>query len=191
MGYTPKNVIDSDSDGNIPHHIPDLEDYCRTCLSHRVRCTCKPMSNWSTDLIDITQLDYPNTDNNATKNDRDDGQDNPLPSDWSDQDNFGLGKISDKVRPPTLKSVPMPPPIEEHKEGNCNEHLHPHNYRAKMPSQVSPSKPPPGWPKGIRTNPNTNTATTNSPQKPKNQSNIGLQITKVASISKEAFDAFD
>ena len=67
MGYPPKHFIDSDSDGDIPPHIPDIEDYCRTCLSHRVRFTCKPMSNWSADLIDITQPDCPNTDNNATK----------------------------------------------------------------------------------------------------------------------------
>ena len=85
----------------------------------------------------------------------------------------------------------MPPPMRETKESNWNENLHPQNYRAKVQLQVSPSKPPPGWPKGIRTNPNTNSTAPASPQRPKGQSNIGLHITKIASISKEAFDALD
>ena len=76
-------------------------------------------------------------------------------------------------------------------ESDWNENLYPQNYRAKVQLQVSPSKPPPGWPKGIRTNPNTNITAISSPQKPKSQGNIGLQITKIASISNEAFDAFD
>ena len=118
MGYPPKTFIDSDSDGEIPPHIPDLEDYCRTCLSRKVRCTCKPMSDWSAALIDITQLNHPNPDNNANKNDRDDCQDQALPSNWSDQENFWLGKMYDKVRPITLKPVPVPPPIREDEESN-------------------------------------------------------------------------
>ena len=72
MGYPPKTFIGSDMDEDIPPHIPDLEDYCRTCLTRKVRCICKPMSNWSVDLIDITQPDLPNQDSNAY-NDRDDG----------------------------------------------------------------------------------------------------------------------
>ena len=109
IGYPPKTFIDSDSDDNVSPHIPDLEDYCRTCLSRKVRCTCKPMSDWSVELIDITQPDCPNPDNNANNNDRNDRQDQVLPSDWSDQDNFWMGKTYDKVRPITLKPVPVPP----------------------------------------------------------------------------------
>ena len=142
MGYPPKTFTDSNSDGDIPPHIPDLEDYCRTCLSRKVRCTCKPMFDWSAELIDITQPDCPNPDNNANKNDRDDRQDQTLPSNWSDQENFWSGKTYDKVRPITLKPVPVPPPMREDEESSWSEHLHPHNYRAKVPSQVSPSKPP-------------------------------------------------
>ena len=159
MGYPPKTFIDSNSDNDILPHITDIEDYCRTCLSRKVRCSCKPMSDWSVELIDITQLDCSNPDNNANNNDRDDRQDQDLTSDWSDQDNFWLGKTYDKVRPITLKPVPVPPLRREDEESNWNNHLHPHNYRAKAPLQVSPFKPPPGWPKGIRTNPNTNTIT--------------------------------
>ena len=63
------------------------------------------------------------------------------------------------------------------------------NYRAKAPSQVSPSKPPPGWPKGIRTNPTAQVAC--PPTNPNDSNNIGLHITKIATISKEAFAALD
>ena len=77
MGYPPKTFIASDMDKDVPPHIPDL---CRMCLTRKVRCTCKPMSDWSADLIDITQLDPANPDSTAN-NDRDDGQDNVLPSD--------------------------------------------------------------------------------------------------------------
>ena len=165
MGYPPKTFIGSDTDEDIPPHIPDIEDYCRTRLIRKVRCTCKPMSDWSADLIDITQLDLPNPDGNAN-NDRDDGQDQTLPSNWSDQDSFWSGKTYDKVRPLTsLKPVPVLAPSKGDKDSDWSEHLHLHNYRAKAPLQVSPSKPTPGWPKGIRTNPNTNQVT--SPRKPK------------------------
>ena len=189
MGYPPKTFKASDMDKDIPLHIPDLEDFCRVCLTRKVRCTCKPMSDWSVDLIDITQLDPPNPDS-TTNNDRDDGQDNVLPSDWSDQDNFLLGKAYDKVRPlSSLKPVSSLPPSNEDEDSNWNVHLHLHNYKAKAPLQVSPSKLPPGWPKGIRTNPNTTPVA--SPRKAKDQGNIRLWITKIATISKEAFEALD
>ena len=35
MGYPPKTFIDSDSDGDIPPHVPKLEEYCKTCISKR------------------------------------------------------------------------------------------------------------------------------------------------------------
>ena len=107
MGFTPKVFIDSDTDQDIPPHIPILEDYCRTCLSEKVKCPSKPMSNLSGELIDITQPDLPNPDNNK---DRDDKQDQALPSNWTDQDNFWLGKTYDKVKAQlSLKPVPATP----------------------------------------------------------------------------------
>ena len=95
MGFPPKVFIDSDTDQDIPPHIPILEDHCRTCLIENVRCSFQPMSNWSGDLIDITQPDPPNPHNNRN---RDDGQDQALPSDWTDQDNFLLGKTYNQAR---------------------------------------------------------------------------------------------
>ena len=68
------------------------------------------MSDWSADLIDITQPDPPNPDSTAN-NDRDAGQYKVLPSNWGDQDNFWLGKTYDKVRLlSSLKPVPVLPP---------------------------------------------------------------------------------
>ena len=145
------------------------------------------MSNWSGELIDITQLDPPNP-NNTTTNDGEDRQDQALPSDWSDQDNFWSGKTYDKVRPlSSLKPVPVLPPSKGDEDSKWSKHFHPHNYRAKTPLQVTPSKPPPGWPKGIRTNPTTYQVMT--PENPKDPNNIGLHITKIATILKEAFAA--
>ena len=175
-------------DQDIPPHIPILEDYCRTCLTEKVRCTCNPMSNWSGELIDVTQLDLPNPDNDKN---RDDEQDQALPSNWTDQDNFWLGKTHDKYRAQSsLKPVPAQPPSKGDVGSKWSEHLHPHNYIAKAPLQVSPSKAPSGWPMGIRTNPTTHQIIC-SPTNPNDSDNIGLCITKIATISKEAFATLD
>ena len=88
MGYPPKifiNYVDRNSDTDIFLHIPNLEEYCRIYISKRTKCISKPLLDWDADLIDITQLDYPNNKNNK---DRDDRQDHPLPSDWSEQENL-------------------------------------------------------------------------------------------------------
>ena len=67
LGFPPKVFTDSNTDQDFPPHILILEDYCRTCLTEKVRCSYQPMSNWSGELIDITQLDPPNTDNNKDR----------------------------------------------------------------------------------------------------------------------------
>ena len=187
FGYPQKVFIDSNSDQEFPPHIPILEDYCRTCLTEKVRCSCQPLSGWSGELIDTTQLAPPNTDTNQ---DREDIQDNPLLSNWTDQDNFWLGKTYDQARAQlTLKPAPPSPPSKGDEDSKWSEHLHPHNYRAKAPLQVSLSKPPPGWPKGIRTNPTAQV--TCSPSKPENSNNINLHITKTTTSSKETFSTSD
>ena len=89
LGYPPNIFIDSGTDQEFPPHVPILEDYCRTCLTEKVRCSCQPTSDWSGELIDVTQPDPPNTDTNQ---DREDVQDQALPSNWTDQHNFFLGK---------------------------------------------------------------------------------------------------
>ena len=182
MGYPHKTFIVSDTDDDIPPHIPDLKDFCRTCLTRKVRCTCKPMSNWSADLIYITQPDPPNPDSTAN-NDRDDGQDQVLPCDWSDQDNFWLGKTYDNVRLlSSLKPVPVLPPSNGDEDSNWSKHLHSHHYRAKAPLQVSPSKPPLCWPKGIRTNQNTTPVP--SQRKTKDQGNMGCILLRLQQFLK-------
>ena len=139
------------------------------------------MSDWSAELIDVTQPDLPNPDNN---NNRDGKQEQDLTFNWTDQDNFWSGKTYDKVRPlSSLKPVPAQPPSKGNEDSKWSKHLHPHNYRAKAPSQVSPSKPPPDWPKGIRTNPTIHQVTS-SPTNPKDPNNIGLHITKTCNNFK-------
>ena len=95
LGYPPKAFIDSDSAQKFSPHVPILEDYGTTCLTEKVRCSCQPMSDWSGELIDTTQLVPPNTGNNQ---DMEDIQDNPPPSDWTDQEDFWLGKTYDQAR---------------------------------------------------------------------------------------------
>ena len=122
--------------------------------------------------------------------DKENVQDSPLPSDCTDQDDFCSGKTYDQARAQlTLKPVPPNPLSKGDEDSEWSEHLHPHNYRAKAPSQVSPSKPPPGRPKGIRTN---HTAQiTCSPANPKFPNNINLCITKTPTKSKRTLSALD
>ena len=205
MGYPPKiftspNYIDSDTDiETIPPHIPNLDEYCWTCISKKTWCICKPLSDWDADLIDITQPDSPN------KNDRDDRQEHPLPSDWSEQENFWNRKTYDKVRPTSLQPVQMPPTKCDSEESDWNENLYLHQYCAKVQFQVPIRQPPPGWSNwrneisSAKTNNNTNRKSaenttdkmlqTTKPQEEKGQER--LQIVDIVSISKEAFEAIE
>ena len=145
------------------------------------------MSNWSDELIDTIQPALLNIDNNQ---DREYVQDNPLPSDWIDQDDFWSGKTYNQARAQsTLKPATLNPPSKGDEDSEWSKHLHPHNYRAKAPSLVSPSKPPPAWLKGIRTNPPTQV--TCSPANPRKPNNINQCITKTTTKSKETLSALD
>ena len=146
------------------------------------------MSDWSVKLIDITQPDLPNPDNN---NDRDDEQDQALPSYWTDQDNFWLGKTYDKVRPlSSLKPILAQPPSKDMRTVSGVSTFTHTTTGLKLLCRSHPLKPPPGWPKGIRTNPTIHQVAS-SPTNPKDPNNIGLQITKIVTISKEAFATLD
>ena len=57
-------------------------------------------------------------------------------------------------------------PKHDSEESDCNKNLYPHHYRAKVQSQVTPTQPLPGWPKGIRkNNPSNNNKSRNIPDK--------------------------
>ena len=142
------------------------------------------MSEWGADLIDITQPDCPN---NSNSNDRDDRQDHPLPSDWSDQENFWSGKTYDKVRPTTLKPVQMPPPKHDSEESHWNDNLYPHQYRAKVQSQVAIRQPPPGWSNWYKELAAKNKSVNNNVNST-NTENQSMLIIETVSISREAFD---
>ena len=110
LGYPPKIFLDSDSEQEFPPHIPLLQDYCRTCVTEKGQMflPAHVRLEW---CIDTTQPAPPNMDNNQ---DSEDVQDNPFPSDWTDQDNFWLGKTYDKARAQsTLKPAPPNPPSKE------------------------------------------------------------------------------
>ena len=113
-----------------------------------------------------------------------------LPSYWSDQDNFWLGKTYDKVRPlSSLKPVPVLPPSKGDGDSKWSEHLHPHitglSLLCKLPPpnllQVGPKVSGPTQPR--------NQVTT--PENRKDHNNIGLGITKIAAILKKAFATLD
>ena len=69
LGYPPKIFLDNDSDQEFPLHIPILQDYCGTCLTEKVRCSCHPTSDWSGELIDTTQLAPSDMDNDQDRED--------------------------------------------------------------------------------------------------------------------------
>ena len=50
LGYPPKTFIDGDPDQEFPLIMPILEDYYRTLLTEKVRCSCQPIFNWSGEL---------------------------------------------------------------------------------------------------------------------------------------------
>ena len=54
MEYPPKTFVASDTDEDIPPHIPDLE-LLQDMSDQKGQMHLKPMSDWSADLIDITQ----------------------------------------------------------------------------------------------------------------------------------------
>ena len=143
-GYPPKMFTDpkyaaaqtdtdNDSETN-PLHIQFLGDYCQTCISKWSRCTCKPPSDWDADPIDITQPDSPA---NNDKGDR-----HPYLQIGVTRKFFGMRR-HDKTRPSSLKPVQMPPPKRDSEEFDWNENLYPHQYHAKVQSQVPARYPPP------------------------------------------------
>ena len=175
-------------DKDIPPHIPDLEDFCRMCLTGKVRCTCKPMSNSSADLIDITQPALlTQTVLQIMTGMMDRTMSYPL---------TGVTKTTSGWVKHMTRSGPFL---------HWNQYQH-YPFQMEMMTAIAvstfthtitglrllckcPSKPALGRPKGIRTNPNTTPVA--SPRKAKDQDNIGLWITKIATISKEAFKALD
>ena len=79
----PDRDIDSITEG--PQISSYVGSYCEDCVTKWPRCICKPESDWDDDqnYIVETQMDSPSN----VKNDR-----HPIPSDWSDQENFGMVK---------------------------------------------------------------------------------------------------
>ena len=61
----------------------------------------------------------------------------PLPSDWSDQENFWNGKAYEKSRTHRPRAWRIPPK-QDNNDSDWKENLYPQNHRVKSQSQVSP-----------------------------------------------------
>ena len=167
------------------------------------RCICKPGSDWDEDPINIIpQMDSPSN--------KDQNYKHPLPSDWSDQENFWNGEEYEKIRSHKARHRWMLPPKRD-SDSDRNDNLYPQNYRAKVQSQVSPRQPPPGWPKGVRKetppcpkinpnilpkgnpalNENENPKEAEVYPEPTGKGSSGLVISGVKTIPQKAFDDID
>ena len=129
----------NDSEVKIPPHMPYIGDYCKTCISKWLMCICKPSSDWDENPINIMQTDNPSKKEN-NNNDK-----HPLPSDWSEEENFWNGKDYEKTRPKKPRYRHFPCPKRDSEESDWNENLYPHCYRDKVQLQVPLKQPPPGW----------------------------------------------
>ena len=113
-------------------------------------CICRPESDWDDDqnYTVRTQMDSPsNVENNR----------HPVPSDWSDQEDFWNGKVYEKLPFSQCKYWD----ISDKNDSDWNDNLYPQNYRVRSQLQVPSRQPLPGWPKGVRQqsllSPNLNT----------------------------------
>ena len=141
LGYPPliftdpkvaANLTDSDTRDNVtegPQISNYVGNYCKDCVTKWPRCLCKPESDWDDDHTYSvkTQMDNPpNVENEKP----------PIPSDWSDQENFWNGKTYERSRTPRPKYWSISP--KNYNDSDWNENLYPQNYRAKTQSQVTP-----------------------------------------------------
>ena len=87
------NIPDSDTTDSVtvrPRISNYVGDYCEKCLIKWSRCICKPESDWDDDQNYKlrTQTDSPPNEENRR---------HPIPSDWSDQEDFWNGKAFKRV----------------------------------------------------------------------------------------------
>ena len=96
FNYSPLIFIDPEHAANIPDSDIDsgterpkissyVGNYCEECVTIWPRCICKPESDWDGDQNYIVETQM-NSQSNG-KNGR-----HPIPSDWSNQENFWNGK---------------------------------------------------------------------------------------------------
>ena len=173
-GFLIKTFVGSDMDDDLLPHIPDLGDYVRMCLTEKVRCTCKPMSQQQTTPPLMTGK------MGRTRS--------YLPTGVTRTILGWVGLITQSGPYHHLNEYLYYLLQKEMRKANgASTFTHTTTglrLLCKLPLQTSP-----GWPKGIRTNPATYQVTT--PEHPKDPSNIGLCITKIATILKEAFATLD
>ena len=133
------NVPDSETEG--PQIINYVGKYCDNCITKLFWCICNPESNWDADhsYAGREQVDSPPNV----------GSDKyPIPSDWSDQEEFWDGRTSKKL--PQDSGWDLSDTQEDKNDSNWNDNLDPYNYKGRSQPQKLSRQPLPGWPKGIR-----------------------------------------
>ena len=106
-----------------------MGDYCEDCVTKWSRCICRPESDWDDDQNHTVraQMDSPsNVENNK----------HPIPSDWSNQENFWNGKVSEKLPFSQCEDWDISDTQEAKYYSDWNDNLYPQNYRAKSQPQT-------------------------------------------------------
>ena len=73
----------------------------------------------------------------------------PIPSDWSDQEDFWKDKAYEKSTAPQCRYLNIPAKQDDN-DSDWNDNLYPQNYWAKSQLQIPSRQQPPVWPKGVR-----------------------------------------
>ena len=112
-----------------PQILNYVGNYCKDCVIKWPRCLCEPESDWDNNhtYADKKQADSPPHVENEKP---------PIPSNWSDEENFWNGTAYEKSRTHRPKNWSIPPKNDS--DSDWNENLYPQNYRAKTQSQVTP-----------------------------------------------------
>ena len=150
FSYPPLIFTDPEHAANIPNSDTDsvterpqissyVAGYCEDCVTKWSRCICRPESDWDDDQNHVVKTQTDNPSN--VENDR-----HPIPSNWSNQEDFWNGKAYEKLPFTQCKYWD----ISDKNDSDWNGILYPRSYRAKSRPQVPPMQPPPGWPKVVR-----------------------------------------
>ena len=98
-----------------------MVDYCEDFVTKWSRCICRLESDWDDDQNYTLKTQMDNLSN--VENDR-----HPIPSDWSDQEDFWNGKAYEKSPHTQCKYQD----VSAKNDSNWNDNLYPQSYRAKI-----------------------------------------------------------
>ena len=121
------NIPDSDTMDSVterPQLSSYVGDYCEECVTKWSRCICRPESDWDDyqNYIVRTQADSPSNVENYR---------HPIPSNWSNQEDFWNGKVSEKLPLSQCKYWDISETQEAKNDSDWKDNLYPQNYRAR------------------------------------------------------------